>query len=117
MAFFVAIDLPTGGTDWQTAMRRRAISVRKVLSRHPWATGLMESRTMPGPATLRHHDAVLGILRGAGFPIVLAAHASSVLDSYIYGFALQERNLPSTTMGTTKPAQVIRARLATSNQT
>jgi len=110
---FAEIDLPTGETDWRTAMRRRAISVRKVLSRHPWATGLMESRTTPGPATLRHHDAVLGILRGAGFSIVLAAHASSVLDSYIYGFVLQERNLPSTTMGSTKLVQVILARLAT----
>ena len=110
---FAEIDLPSGGTDWRTAMRHRAISVRKVLARHPWATGLMESRTTPGPATLRHHDAVLGILREAGFSIVLAAQASSVLDSYIYGFVLQERNLPSTSMGSTKLAQVILARLAT----
>jgi len=110
---FAEIDLPTGGTDWQTAMRRRAISVRAVLARHPWATGLMESRTTPGPATLRHHDAVLGILREAGFSIVLAAHASSVLDSYIYGFVLQERNLPSTTKGFTKRVQVILAQLDT----
>jgi hypothetical protein len=110
---FAEIDLPSGGTDWRTAMRRRAISVRKVLALHPWATGLMESRTTPGPATLRHHDAVLGILREAGFSIVLAAQASSVLDSYIYGFVLQERNLPATSMGSTKLAQVILARLAT----
>ena len=110
---FAEIDLPISGADWQTAMRRRAISVRAVLARHPWATGLMESRTTPGPATLRHHDAVLGILRGAGFSIVLAAHASSVLDSYVYGFVLQERNVPSTTMGFTKMAQVILAQLAT----
>ena len=54
----------------------------------------MESRTTPGPATLRHHDAVIGSLRGAGFSIVLTAHAFSVLDSYIYGFALQEATLP-----------------------
>ena len=110
---FAEIDLPSGGTDWRTAMRHRAISVRKVLARHPWATGLMESRTTPGPATLRHHDAVLGILREAGFSIVLAAQASSVLDSYIYGFVLQERNLPATSMGSTKLDQVILARLAT----
>jgi AcrR family transcriptional regulator len=110
---FAEIDLPSGGTDWRTAMRHRAISVRKVLALHPWATGLMESRTTPGPATLRHHDAVLGILREAGFSIVLAAQASSVLDSYIYGFVLQERNLPATSMGSTKLAQVILARLAT----
>ena len=75
-------------------MRQRAISARQVLSRHRWAIGLMESRTSPGPATLRHHDAVIGCLREAGFSIELAAHAFSVLDSYIYGFALQERSLP-----------------------
>lgn len=110
---FAEIDLPSGGTDWRTAMRRRAISVRQVLARHPWATGLMESRTTPGPATLRHHDAVLGILRAAGFSIVLAAQASWVLNSYIYGFVLQEKNLPATSVGSPKLARVVLARLAT----
>jgi AcrR family transcriptional regulator len=91
---FSEIELPTGETDWRTAMRRRAVSAREALQRHPWATGLMESRATPGPATLRHHDSVLGILRNAGFSIEMAAHAYSLLDSYIYGFALQEANLP-----------------------
>jgi hypothetical protein len=66
-------------------MRERAIAIRATLSRHRWAIGLMESRSSPGPATLRHHDAVLGCLRGAGFPVALVAHAYAVLDSYIYG--------------------------------
>jgi hypothetical protein len=74
-------------------MRQRAISIRATLTRHPWAIGLMESRT-PGPANLRHHDAVIGCLRNAGFSVELTAHAYSALDSYIYGFALQERGLP-----------------------
>jgi AcrR family transcriptional regulator len=105
---FGEIDLPTGGTDWRTAMRRRAISAREVMSRHPWAIGLMESRTTPGPATLRHHDAVIGTLRGAGFSIELTAHAFSALDSYIYGFALQETRLPfDTEEDTAKLAQAI----------
>jgi AcrR family transcriptional regulator len=91
---FSEIDLPSGEGDWKAAMRHRAISARKALRRHPWATGLMESRSTPGPATLRHHDAVLGILRNAGFSIELAAHAYSLLDSYIYGFALEETSLP-----------------------
>jgi AcrR family transcriptional regulator len=91
---FGEIDLPTGEADWKAAMRRRAISAREALRRHPWATGLMESRPTPGPANLRHHDAVLGILRNAGFSVALAAHAYAVLDSYIYGFALQEASLP-----------------------
>jgi AcrR family transcriptional regulator len=91
---FSEIDLPADEVDWKAAMRRRAISARGALRRHPWATGLMESRSTPGPATLRHHDGVLGILRDAGFSVELAAHAFSLLDSYIYGFAMQESNLP-----------------------
>ena len=91
---FSEIGLPSVEAGWKTAMRQRAVSARQVLIRHRWAIGLMESRSSPGPATLRHHDAVIGSLRGAGFPIALAAHAFSVLDSYIYGFALQEASLP-----------------------
>ena len=91
---FGEIDLPQDEPNWKEAMRRRAVSARRVLGRHPWAIGRMESRTSPGPATLRHHDAVLGCLRRAGFSIELTAHAYSLLDSYIYGFALQEATLP-----------------------
>ena len=91
---FSEIDLPASGADWKTAMRQRAISVRDVLSRHRWAIGLMESRTNPGPANLRHHDAVIGSLRAAGFDMEMTAHAYSLLDSYIYGFALTKMNLP-----------------------
>jgi AcrR family transcriptional regulator len=91
---FAEIELPSGDAGWKPAMRQRAVSAREALRRHPWATGLMESRSTPGPANLRHHDAVLGILRTAGFSVELAAHAYSVLDSYIYGFALQETGLP-----------------------
>ncbi|MGQ0573932.1 MAG: TetR/AcrR family transcriptional regulator C-terminal domain-containing protein [Pseudonocardia sp.] len=91
---FAEIDLPSPGEQWRPAMRRRAVSAREVLARHRWAVGLMESRTTPGPATLRHHDAVLGTLRTAGFTVALAAHAYSLLDSYTYGFALQEASLP-----------------------
>ena len=91
---FEEIELPPEGTDWQTAMRRRAVSARHVFARHPWAIGLMESRTSPGPANLRHHEAVTACLRRAGFPVLMATHANWLLDSYVYGFALQEASLP-----------------------
>jgi len=106
---FGEIELPSGD-DWRAAMRRRAVSAREVLSRHPWAIALMESRRTPGPANLRHHDAVLGCLRRAGFPVALAAHAYSLLDAYIYGFALQEASLPFTTPEET--AEVARSIMA-----
>ena len=91
---FGEIELPTSGGDWRTAMRQRAIAVRDALLRHRWTIGLMESRRRPGPANLRHHDAVIGSLRAGGFDIAMAAHAYSLLDSYIYGFALTKMNLP-----------------------
>jgi AcrR family transcriptional regulator len=91
---FGEIDLPAQGADWKTAMRGRAQSARQALLRHPWAITLMSTRTSPGPATLRHHDAVIGSLRAAGFSVEMTAHAFSALDSYIYGFALQEATLP-----------------------
>jgi AcrR family transcriptional regulator len=93
-AVFSEIELPAGDQGWRTAMRERALSARAALSRHPWAIRLMQSRTSPGPATLRHHDAVIGALRRSGFSIELTAHAFSVLDAYIYGFALQQSALP-----------------------
>ncbi|MGA5285348.1 TetR/AcrR family transcriptional regulator [Streptomyces griseoincarnatus] len=93
-AVFGEIDLPPRGTDWKSALRHRADSARAVLLRHPWAVGLMDSRSQPGPATLRHHDAVIGTLRAGGFSVPMAAHAVSLIDSYLYGFVLQELSLP-----------------------
>ncbi|MFD5159087.1 TetR/AcrR family transcriptional regulator [Streptomyces hawaiiensis] len=93
-AVFGEIDLPPRDTDWKSALRHRADSARAVLRRHPWAVGLMDSRSRPGPATLRHHDAVIGTLRAGGFSVPMAAHAVSLIDSYLYGFVLQELSLP-----------------------
>ncbi len=91
---FALIELPRPGRPWRSEMSRRAGSARAVLSAHPWALGLVESRRAAGAALLRHHDAVLGCLREGGFPVALAATAFSALDSYIYGFVLTEVNLP-----------------------
>jgi len=91
---FDQIGLPATDVDWRTSIRGRCVSARSVLQRHRWAPPLMESRRAPGPATLRHHDAVLACLRGGGLSLELTAHAYAVIDSYLYGFALQEANLP-----------------------
>jgi AcrR family transcriptional regulator len=91
---FSEIDTSPTGRDWKAAMRQRAISTREALARHRWAVGLMESRTTPGPESLRVHNDVLGCLREAGFSIEMTIHAYSVQDAYIYGFALQEKSVP-----------------------
>lgn len=91
---FTEIDLPAEEVDWQSAMRQEAESARQVLAGHPWAIALMESRTTPGPANLRHREAVTACLRRAGFSVSMATHANWVLNSYVYGYALQAASLP-----------------------
>lgn len=92
-AVFAEVDLPVVGAPWRAELRRRAVSVRAALVRHPWALALMESRRNPGPATLAHHDAVLGTFRAGGFSLAATAHAYALLDAFVYGFALQEATL------------------------
>lgn len=91
---FGEFELPKVGGDWRSELTTRARSAREVLKRHPWAIPLLESRTSPGAATLRHHDAVLGVLRAEGFSAAATAHAYALLDAFVYGHAIQEASLP-----------------------
>jgi AcrR family transcriptional regulator len=92
---FSELEFPTD-SDWRTAMHERARGMRQALLRHPWTVGQMESRT-PGLESFRHHNATMQCLREqAGLPFPMAVHAYSAMDSYIYGFALQEKTLPFT---------------------
>lgn len=91
---FSEVHLPRADHDWRAEMRLRSESGRAVLKRHRWAVGLMDSRANPGFETLRHHDAVLGCLRGGGFSVAMTAHAFAVLDAHLYGFMVQELSLP-----------------------
>jgi AcrR family transcriptional regulator len=91
---FGEIELPSADGEWRAEITRRAASARNVLRRHSWAIALMESRSTPGPATLRHHEAVLATLRGAGLSLEMTGHAYALLDAFVYGFAVQEAALP-----------------------
>jgi AcrR family transcriptional regulator len=91
---FAEIELPDPELPWKPAVRARCVSAREVLARHTWAVPLMESRRSPGPATLRHHDAVVACLR-RGLSIPMTGHAYAILDAFVYGFAIQEAALPS----------------------
>jgi AcrR family transcriptional regulator len=82
----VVSEIEGGAGDWKTTMRRRVLSARGVLLRHPWAPRLMESRTNMSPGMLRYHDALIGLLRQAGFSIDLTHHALHALGSRALGF-------------------------------
>ena len=102
---FGEIELPSLELEWKEALRRRALSTRAALRRHPWAVGRMEATRSPGPADLTLHDAVLGCLRRAGFSVPAAVQAYSVQDAYIYGFALQEKTMPGSSSDFAEVAQ------------
>ena len=84
------IDLPADVEQWREAMRGRAVSAHQVFGRHPWAPMLIDSRESSGPSRLRYFDWVLGTLMKAGFSMEGAARAFSLLDSYVYGFGIQQ---------------------------
>ncbi|KGN31483.1 AcrR family transcriptional regulator [Knoellia sinensis KCTC 19936] len=79
---------------WRPELRRRSVSGREALRRHRWAVGLMDARRTPGPASIAHHDAVLGCLFAGGFSLVAAGTAFALLDAHLYGFLVQENALP-----------------------
>ncbi|MFD7132858.1 TetR/AcrR family transcriptional regulator [Streptomyces sp. NPDC059894] len=63
------IDPPDAGIGWKTAVRRRVLSARRMLLRHPWASGVIESRmrarAVPTPAVMEYLDSMIGTLRSA----------------------------------------------------
>lgn len=100
------IEMPPPAARWRDAMRLRALSARRVVLKHPWAATLIESRMNPGEVRLRYGDTILGFLRRDGFSIELAYRAFVTIDSYVYGFTLQEINWPAEE---TSRVQVMRA--------
>lgn len=88
------VEVPGSGTPWKAAMRHRSISAHAVLLAHPWAAIQIMSRYNIGPGMTRYLDATLGRLREGGFSIEGALDAWNTLDSHLYGFTLQELNLP-----------------------
>ena len=81
------IDPPAGGADWKTAMRRRILSARGALLRHPWASQVIESRTDPTPAVVAYMDSMIGMFRAGGFTIDLTHHAMHAMGSRLLGFS------------------------------
>jgi len=88
------IGVPDPKLPWRAAMEARCRSAREVLLAHRWLAVLLMSRVNVGPNMLRYIDATIGALRGGGFSIAMADQAWGILDSYVYGFVLQELDFP-----------------------
>jgi AcrR family transcriptional regulator len=89
------IGAPLAGADWRTAMRHHAVATRQACRRHRWAAALLESRGANSPIRMGYANAILGLLRTAGFPVPMAYRAFLLIDSYLYGFIMQEATWPN----------------------
>ncbi|WKU02915.1 TetR/AcrR family transcriptional regulator [Micromonospora sp. HUAS LYJ1] len=72
---------------WQPAIRRRVLSARQVLRRHPWASLAIESRSTATPAVLDYLDSMIGALRAGGLSADLTHHVMHAMGSRILGFS------------------------------
>jgi AcrR family transcriptional regulator len=80
------IQPPEHGADWKSEVRQRILSARRALLRHPWAFGVIESRTTPTPVVLEYLDSIIGTLRTGGFSVDLTHHVMHALGSRMWGF-------------------------------
>ncbi|MCH7697309.1 MAG: TetR/AcrR family transcriptional regulator [Chloroflexi bacterium] len=80
------ITTPADGADWKTAIRHKAMSAREALRRHPWAAGVIATRTDMTPTMLKYFDSGIGVLLDGGFSADLAHHAVHALGSRFFGF-------------------------------
>lgn len=81
------IEPPAPEAGWKVALRRRILSARRAMLRHPWASTAIESRRAPTPAVLAYMDSVIATLRAGGLTADLTHHVMHALGSRILGFA------------------------------
>ncbi|SCL52085.1 TetR/AcrR family transcriptional regulator [Micromonospora chersina] len=99
------IDPPVPDPDWKQAVRRRILSAREVLRRHPWAPLAIESRNMATPAILAYLDSMVATFRAGGLSTDLAHHVMHAMGSRILGFSqeLFDASRSAGRSGTTNP--------------
>lgn len=83
-----ALPLPCPAPDWVEVLRGAARAFHGALAAHPNALPLFASRPPVTPAALRHVDAALGVLRGAGFGPESCVGAYQALIAFVVGHAL-----------------------------
>lgn len=116
------VDLVLGGiepaaatADWRDAVRRRVLSAREAVVRHPWARKAIESRTRRTPTVLAYMDSLAGMFRAGGFSPDLTHHAMHALGNRMWGFSpelFEEPHDPSAPAPSPEQQQAMAAEFA-----
>src|SRR6195952_3398306 len=88
------IQRPVSGSDWRSDVRRRILSARRALLRHPWASRGIAYRATPTPVVLAYLDSLIGMFRTGGFSVDLTHHVMHALGSRMWGFTQELFNSP-----------------------
>ena len=88
MVDHVVGEIEPAGPDenWRHGIRSRILSSRAALLRHPWAPGLIETRTQASPVVLDHMEAIAASFRAGGFSVDLTHRAMHAIGSRMWGF-------------------------------
>ena len=81
--------LPDAGdsADWRGALRRRILTARSTLLRHPWAPTLIGTRGTMSLELMRYFDGFSGVMVEAGFSIDFVHHALHAFGTRALGWA------------------------------
>jgi AcrR family transcriptional regulator len=97
--------------DWRAVVRERCLAARVVMLRHPWAPGLLGTRTSIPPGVFILYEEVLGAMIRGGCSYRLGHRAMHALGSMVLGFT-QELFSPADAGGSLDDAEQAAAEFA-----
>ena len=100
------IEPPQEGLGWKPAVRRRILSAREVMLRHPWARRIMEAQAGPTAVVLAYTDSMIRTFLAGGLSADLVHHVMHALGSRIFGFTQELHETAPTTPADLPPEQV-----------
>jgi TetR/AcrR family tetracycline transcriptional repressor len=104
--------LPDSSLPWRMQLEASARALRQITRAHRDAARVLAGTTPTGPNRLRAIDALLGILRRAGFSPKDTADAAYICNVYVIGFLLDEALGPQRDASHTPPrGELTQARL------
>jgi AcrR family transcriptional regulator len=77
--------------EWRPALIAIAVRTREVLMRHPWMFEIADDPPI-GPNIVRHFDQTLQALSSLPLPLGEKLHVAGLVDEFVFGFCLHERN-------------------------
>lgn len=90
---------PDPDRPWREELRRRSVSARGVLTRHPVAAEMLGmARADTVPEVLADRDAVVGCLRAAGLPVSTTGAVLQLLDAHLLA-SVRPRSEPTKAQG------------------